>query len=149
MCITGRAKDRVHRRMSFTYVICGFGQVGRATARALLSSRNPQDITVIERDFTRLEAARAYNYSTVFGDASEARTLRIAQVGTARDLFVCVGAPGGSAVVKAARGIAPEAQIRVATPTPEFRNALIAAGADDVIVISDVAGMLLARSLHS
>lgn len=131
------------------YVICGFGQVGEATAKAMLSYRKSQDIIVIDRDFAHVEAARAYNFSTVFGDASELRSLRIAKVGIARNVVVCVGGPGGSAVVKAVRKLAPAAQIRAASPTPEFRDAFAAAGADDVIVISDLAGVLLARSLHS
>lgn len=115
----------------------------------MLSHRRPQDIIVIERDFARLEAARANNFSTVFRDASKLKTMRIAQVGTARDVIVCVGGPGGAAVVEAARKLSPTARIRAATPTPEFRDALNAAGANDVVVISDLAGLLLAQSLHS
>lgn len=132
-----------------SYVICGFGQVGQATAKAMLSYRQAEDIIVIERDFARAESARAYNFRTIFGNASELRTMRIAHVGIADDVVVCVGGPGGSTVVKAAREVAPAARIRAAIPTPEFRDAFIAAGADDVIVVSDLAGVLLARSLHS
>lgn len=115
----------------------------------MLSQRHPQDIIVIERDFKRLEEANARNFRTVFGDAAELRTMRMAQVGTARDVIVCVGGPRGADVVRAARKAAPAAYIRAGAPTPEFRDALIAAGADEVIVISDVAGVLLARSLQS
>lgn len=133
--------------MSLSFVNCGFGRFGQAAAKAMLSHRNPQDNTVIERDLKRLEKASADNFRTVFGDASEARTLRMAQLGVARDVLICVGGPRGAEIVKAARKLAPTAHIRVGTPTPEFRNVLIAAGADEVIVISDVAGALLARSI--
>lgn len=132
-----------------SYVICGFKRVGQAAAKAILSHRKIEDNIVIERDFTRLESARLSNFRTVFGDPSKLRTMRIAQVGIARDVVIRVGGPGGSEVVKTARKVAPSAHIRAGIATAEFRDALIAAGADDVIVISDEAGVLLARSLHA
>jgi voltage-gated potassium channel len=135
--------------MSIVNVICGFGSVGQAAAKAMLSQRDPQDIMVVDRDISRLEHARLREFKTVFGDASVARTLRIAQVGVARDILACVGGPDGAKVVSTAPEIAPTAYIRAATPTPEFQEALLVARANDVLVVSDVAGVMLARSLHS
>lgn len=133
--------------MSSTYVICGFGRVGKSTANAMLSHRHPQDIVVIDHDFMRIEEASSQNFRTVFGDAADLRTMRLAQAGLARDVIVCVTGQHSAAVVRTARKVAPTAHIRAGIPTPEFRDALIAAGADEVIVISDVAGVLLAGSL--
>jgi voltage-gated potassium channel len=135
--------------MSIVNVICGFGSVGQAAAKAMLSQRDPQDIMVVDRDISRLEHARLREFKTVFGDASVAGTLRIAQVGVARDILVCVGGQDGAKVVSIAREIAPTAYSRAGTPTPEFREALLAAGENHVVVVSDVAGVMLARSLHS
>lgn len=97
----------------------------------------------------RSEVARARGFRTVYGDASDIRTMRIAQVGIASDVIVCVGDPGGRDVVQIARRLAPSARIRAGTSSPENRSALIAAGADTVIVTSDIAGKLLAYSLHA
>jgi voltage-gated potassium channel len=133
--------------MSIVNVICGFGSVGQAAAKAMLSQRDPQDIMVVDLDNSRLEHARLREFKTVFGDASVARTLRTAQV--ARDILVCVGGQDEAKAVSIAREIAPTAYSRAGTPTPEFREALLAAGENHVVVVSDVAGVMLARSLHS
>lgn len=115
----------------------------------MLSRHHPQDIIVIERDFTLYKTARALNFRAVWGDATDIKTLRVAQVGIAGHVVVCVGDLNGPKVVQTIRELTRSARVRAGASVPQYRNALKAAGADDVVVLSDVAGVLLARSLQS
>ena len=136
--------------MLSSYLICGFGHLGEAVANASLSHLRPQDITVVEQDFSRSERARLRGFRSICGDASDPKTLRIAHAGVAADLIICTDEPSASKVVKLARVLAPStARIQVGTRRCEHRAALIAAGADAVIVTSRIAGELLADSVHA
>lgn len=128
-------------------VICGFGRVGAAVAQASLRFRSPGEISIIDLDHERFEGARLQGYRSIAGDASLVRTLRIAGVGGAADIIICMDAPAATSVVRATRMLSSLARVQVVVSGKSDREALLDAGADDVLVLSALAGALLAQSI--
>lgn len=89
--------------------------------------------------------ARELGLRTVSGCAAEHSTQRIAHVGTADDVVVCIEGPDAEVVVTTARCVAPAAKIQAAVSNPALATLLREAGADNVLVLSELAGILLAR----
>lgn len=128
-------------------VICGFGRVGAAAAKAGERSRNRHDISVIDCEHERCENARRKGYRSINGDAAMVKTLRVGGVGSATDIIICIDRPVALSVVQAAREVSSSARIQVAVSGPFGRQAVLDAGADDVLVLAGLAGELLARSV--
>ena len=129
-------------------VLCGFGVLGSASARAfLLSGRRPGDLCVVELDHGRCEAARKLGYRTVFGDASDLSRLRVAHSGAATEIIVCVGDEPAPTVVRSVRRVAPSARVKVALRAHAQWEAVASAGASEVVVLAQVTGIMLANSI--
>jgi voltage-gated potassium channel len=129
-------------------LICGFGMLGASTGREL-RRRNvrPGNVSVIEVEHGRFEEARKFGFRSILGDAADANRLRVACVGVATRIMVCVTDEAAAAVTKAARGLAPSATIVAALRTVEQREAVLSAGANEVIVLSRMTGEMLADSI--
>jgi len=69
-------------------VICGYGRTGRAVAE-LLGRRNFRGV-VVDIDPVRVAAARRDGFTALFGDAGDARILRLAGTEGARALVVAL-----------------------------------------------------------
>ncbi len=130
------------------FEICGFGAIGAATARALvLHGRSAGDIWVIEADYSQYQQALKLGYRSVFGDACKLQRLRTVHVGAATEVVISVGDDRAADVTRQVRAIAPSALVKVAIHCGEREKEVLSAGASDVVVISKLAGIMLANSV--
>lgn len=128
-------------------VICGFGDVGSTVARfALSNGRHPHQVTVVEQDAARSQQAEARGHRIVNSDATLERTLRSAGADVAATIIICLGDEDLLDAIHAARAVAPEASIEAVLNRSDNEREVIAAGADTVLNLSKIAGMLLAHA---
>jgi CPA2 family monovalent cation:H+ antiporter-2 len=123
-------------------VIAGFGQVGMALTRHLVSLDIP--VLVLDYDAKRVRTSQAHGLPVYFGNAARADVLRAAHVGRARLMVVALPTrTGGERVVRLARALYPDLRLLARVPdeagVPEMR----AAGANAVVV----EGLTTARDL--
>ena len=123
-------------------VIAGFGQVGMALTRHLVSLGIP--VLVLDYDAKRVRTSQAHGLPVYFGNAARADVLRAAHVGRARLMVVALPTrTGGERVVRLARALYPHLRLLARVPdeagVPEMR----AAGAEAVVVD----GLTTARDL--
>ncbi len=129
-------------------VIVGYGNRGSSVASAALGMGfAPAQVAVIDADGRRVDAARRNGHQVVNADAIELACLRVAKVGSAARVAVCVDDNAAIIVVRAVRRIAPDATIQVMLKENRLENLIKAAGADDVLALDTLAGQLLAHSV--
>ena len=123
-------------------VIAGFGQVGMALARHLVSLGIP--VLVLDYDAKRVRSSQAHGLPVYFGNAARADVLRAAHVGRARLMVVALPSrTGGERVVRLARALYPDLRLLARVPDEAGVPAMRAAGADAVVV----EGLTTARDL--
>jgi len=113
-------------------LICGFGRVGSTIGEALETFRIP--FTVVDLDFTVIEALRRRGVPCVFGDAASVTVLRRAGAETAT--LAVVATPDferNRLAVRRIREINPQVSILARASSLPHREALLEAGATDVI----------------
>jgi monovalent cation:H+ antiporter-2, CPA2 family len=116
-------------------VIAGFGQVGMALARHLISLEVP--VLVLDYDPKRVRSSQAARLPVFFGNAARPDVLRSAHVGRARLMVVALPSrTGGERVVRAARALYPGLRLLARVPDEESVPMMRAAGADAVVVDS-------------
>lgn len=125
-------------------VICGFGRLGRAVVDASAAAGSASHIWVVERDHDRAEVARRRGLNVVCGNAADSHTQRIARVGSAADIAICIDPPETEAIVRVARSLSPTAHIQVGISEPSCLREITSAGANRILVLSTIAGKLLA-----
>jgi monovalent cation:H+ antiporter-2, CPA2 family len=123
-------------------VIAGFGQVGMALARHLISLGVP--VLVLDYDPKRVRSSQAHHLPVYFGNAARADVLRAAHVGRARLMVVALPSrTGGERVVRLARALYPDLRLLARVPDEGGVSEMRAAGADAVVV----EGLTTARDL--
>ncbi len=123
-------------------VIAGFGQVGMALARHLVSLGMP--VLVLDYDPKRVQTSQAHRLPVYFGNAARADVLRAAHVERARLMIVALPTrTGGERVVLLARALYPRLRLLARVPDEAGAAAMRAAGADAVVVD----GLTTARDL--
>jgi monovalent cation:H+ antiporter-2, CPA2 family len=123
-------------------VIAGFGQVGMALARHLISLGVP--VLVLDYDPKRVRSSQAHRLPVYFGNAARADVLRASHVGRARLMIVALpSGTGGERVVRLARALYPDLRLLARVPDEAGVSAMRTAGADAVVV----EGLTTARDL--
>ena len=123
-------------------LIAGFGQVGTALARHLVSLDIP--VLVLDYDPKRVRTSQARRLPVFFGNAARADVLRAAHAGRARLMIVALPSrTGAERVVRMARALYPDLRLLARVPDQESVAAIRAAGADAVVV----EGLTTARDL--
>jgi monovalent cation:H+ antiporter-2, CPA2 family len=123
-------------------VIAGFGQVGMALARHLISLDVP--VLVLDYDPKRVRSSQAHRLPVYFGNAARADVLRAAHVGRARLMIVALPSrTGGERVVRLARALYPDLRLLARVPDESGASEMRKAGADAVVV----EGLTTARDL--
>jgi CPA2 family monovalent cation:H+ antiporter-2 len=116
-------------------VIAGFGQVGMALARHLISLGIP--VLVLDYDPKRVRSSQAARLPVFFGNAARPDVLRSAHVGRARLMVVALPSRrGGERVVGAVRALYPKLPVLARVPDETSVASMRAAGADVVVVDS-------------
>ena len=123
-------------------VIAGFGQVGMALARHLVSLGI--QVLVLDYDPKHVRTSQAHRLPVFFGNAARADVLRAAHVGRARLMVVALPSrTGAERVVRTARALYPGLRLLARVPDEASAPAMRAAGADAVVV----EGLTTARDL--
>jgi monovalent cation:H+ antiporter-2, CPA2 family len=113
-------------------VLCGFGRVGSAVGEALETFGIR--FVVVERDPGIVRGLRSRDVPVRFGDAAQPRTLE--EAGVARASLVVVALPEmdrARLVVRGVRALSPHVSILARAHTAAGREALVEAGATEVI----------------
>ncbi len=128
-------------------VICGLSNVA-ACAADLFCGRSgvPDQILVIDWNPAKVEAARKLGYSFILGDATSLSSLRIAQAAAAAAILVCVDDGAALTIIRQAHCAAPQTPIKVVLKDKANKEAAMQSGASEVLVLSQLAGNLLAES---
>ncbi|MCC2662558.1 MAG: kefC [Geminicoccaceae bacterium] len=123
-------------------VVAGFGQVGMALTRHLVSLGIP--VLVLDYDAKRVRTSQAHRLPVYFGNAARADVLRAAHVGRARLMVVALPTrTGGERVVRLARALYPDLRLLARVPDEASVPEMRAAGANAVVV----EGLTTARDL--
>lgn len=125
-------------------LICGFGRVGGTIGEALETFRIPY--TVVDLDFTVVEALRARGIPAVYGDVSGEPVLRMAGAKTAR--LAVVATPDferARLAVRRLRELNPKVPILARSTHTLQRGELLEAGATKVIQPEFEAAITLLR----
>ena len=113
-------------------LVCGFGRVGGTIGEALEAFEVPY--TVVDLDFTVIEALRERGIPCVYGDAASEPVLRRAGVATARLAVVAIADFERTRLtVRRLREINPTVPILARSTHTDQRAPLIEAGATEVI----------------
>ncbi|MDH3523420.1 MAG: cation:proton antiporter [Acidobacteriota bacterium] len=116
-----------------TILIAGFGFVGRQLARVLASAR--AGYRIVDLDPRRVREARASGEPVIFGDATRPDIQRDCGVPTARACVFLLSDPQAQQqAVRVARALAPSVPILARAGRRDEIAALLAAGADQVVV---------------
>jgi len=113
-------------------VLCGFGRVGSAVGEALETFGTR--FVVIERDPDIVRGLRSRGVPCLFGDAAQPRLLEEAHVG--RAALVVVALPEmdrARLVLRGVRAVSPQVPVLARAHTASARDALVEAGATEVI----------------
>jgi voltage-gated potassium channel len=124
-----RRMDRAIAQMTGHVIICGWGRVGRASARYL--SASGQQVVVVDRDQERL---RDIGYPTVVGDVTDDEVLRTAGIHRAQALIAALDTDADNVYgTLSARALRPDLVIIARARTESSTSKLIRAGANRAV----------------
>jgi len=125
-------------------VIVGYGPVGRLVD-ALLSEAGFRTV-VVDMNIDTVRSLAAKGHPAVYGDAARPEVLERARLRGAACMVLSLSQPGGMAgIVRTAREIDPHVDIIARTRFLAERDALVASGANIVVVEEGEAGTSIAR----
>jgi CPA2 family monovalent cation:H+ antiporter-2 len=129
-------------------VVVGYGVSGQIVTAALLSTGTP--VVVLDVSVEAVRAARARNIPIYYADASSAEALHHAHLADAAGLVILINDPVAvGRIVETARSVAPNVPIVLRAHYLREREALLTAGATDVVADELEAGLeVLARLLR-
>jgi monovalent cation:H+ antiporter-2, CPA2 family len=130
-----RADDLAHlrsdqkRALKNTVILVGHGRVGRQISKNIQAARI--DLVIIDTNRERIEALRTNDFHAIVGDASQAETLKEAEIAKAVAIAVAVpDAFEARRIVEAARKLRPDIKILVRAHNEEERDFFISENVD-------------------
>lgn len=141
-----RQDDGELEKVSDHVVICGFGRVGRASARELMEAG--MNFVAVDFDLERVSRARELGGRGYFGDATRAEVLAAVGVDRARAVIVALDNPRQSLqLVMLLRYIFPTLKIYARAYDAEAARELEAAGVTSVVHEVVATGRQLASAI--
>jgi len=138
-----RRMNRTIARMKGHYIICGYGDVGRAVAAEL--QRERVRFVVIDRNPQQTESAWTEEVPHIVGDAADDGVLQAAHIERAKGLVTTFPDDESNVfVVLTARQLNPELMIISQARDDRSTNKLRKAGANRVISAATIAGQRMA-----
>lgn len=136
----------LERYKSFV-IICGFGRVGQEIARQL--AKDKQKFIVIDKDESHIALARKLNYLAIQSDASRNDVLLSAGINRGARAIVCITGDDviNTYITLTSRYLNKDIFIVSRANRQNNANKLYQAGADNVILPFEVAGLLAAEFL--
>lgn len=125
-------KDRI-KKLNDHVIVCGFGGLGRQVSNILHEEKMP--FIIIERSAELVEELENRGVLFLFGDATEAEVLQMANIKEARAFIITTNDDTENIFLTlAARHQSPNIQIVSRASRLEVRGKLIQAGADRVVM---------------
>ncbi len=139
-----RTRDLEH--LSDHAIICGYGRIGQTLATELAQARFP--FVIIDTDETKLAQARAANYRTLLGNATEEETLAIAGIARARILATVLPQDTLNVYITlTARNLNGNVRIISRGEQASTEKKLLQAGANEVVLPALMGGLRIAHSI--
>ncbi|MDG9718452.1 potassium channel family protein [Streptomyces sp. DH24] len=132
-------------------VVIGFGTKGRSAIQTVCATGlKKEQVVVVDPSAKAIDAASAYGYAGVIGDATRSEVLRRAEVHRARQIIIATQRDDTAVLVTlTARQMNRGAKIVAAVREEENAPLLRQSGADAVITSASAAGRLLGLSVLS
>jgi voltage-gated potassium channel len=139
-----RKMQRTLNELRNHIIICGFGEVGQRVAADVRKAGH--DLVIIDRDPAAAEAADVEGYLVIRADCTRSRTLHQAGAEWAAGLIATLSDDATNVyLILIARELRGDLRIVTRADRDETRNTLRRAGADRVIVPSEIAGLQLSH----
>ncbi|MDY6966315.1 MAG: DHH family phosphoesterase [Halobacteriota archaeon] len=129
------------------YLILGCGSVGFSVASEL--KKQGRDVVVVDRDPERVKALREQNLEAFAGDVTDPKTLGKLEISNVEAAFIlCSDCDVNKEVLTTIKGLSPNVHIVVRASDPVHKEALEDAGADMVLLPSNVIANAAIRYLE-
>jgi voltage-gated potassium channel len=127
-------------------IVCGFGRIGRLLARDLTAAG--QGIVVIEREESRIAAARGLGYPCVQGEATDEQTLNAAGITRAHILATVLPDDAANVFITlSARSLNKDVMIIARGEAPTTEGKLLHAGANQVVLPAHISAERIAEMI--
>lgn len=145
--ILGRRKmSKKINTLNNHFILCGYGRVGRMVASEF--NENNKSFVVIDNNPEVIEQCELDNNLCIFGDASQSEVLSEARAKKARGLIVAVDSDADNLFVTlSARQLNPNLFIVSRALEEETREKLLKAGANRVVIPTEIGGRRMATML--
>jgi voltage-gated potassium channel len=140
----GRKMQRKINNLENHYIICGFGRIGKKICQEL--ERRNKHFVIIENDKERVELCKEYLH--IYGDGTEDENLLNAGIERAWGLVSVLESDVQNVfAVLSARGLNGKLKIIARAEEESSREKLLKAGADRVILPSEIGGFRITQAL--
>ncbi len=141
--IERRRMQRAIEDLSDHVIICGYGRVGRHLSHAL--EAEGVDFVVVETDPEKIEELTDLGILAIDGDATAEHTLEAAGLERARAVVACVNSDADNVLLTlTSKGLRPETTVVGRAKADENESKLRRAGADRVILPSNIGARRIA-----
>lgn len=141
--IERRRMQRAIEELSEHVIICGYGRVGRHLGHAM--DAEGVDYVVVEDDPAKLEELAELGILALSGDATAEHTLEEAGLNRARAVVACVNSDADNVLLTlTAKGLRPDVTVVARAKADENESKLRRAGADRVILPSNIGARRIA-----
>jgi voltage-gated potassium channel len=141
-----RRRQRMLEQLTDHIILCGYGRVGKSVVHQLCAEK--LTFVVIETEAERVQHLRELGHLALHGNAADEHLLKAAGIDRARGLVACVGSDAENVyIVLTARGLRPEISIVARANYEESEAKLLRAGANRVMLPSNIAGRRMVTML--
>lgn len=141
-----RRRQRMLEQLQDHIIVCGYGRVGKSVVHQLCTEKLA--FVVIENEPTLVRHLRELNHLALPGNAADEDLLRAAGIDRARGLVACAGSDAENVyIVLTARGLRPDLNIVARANYEESEAKLLRAGANRVMLPSNIAGRRMVTML--
>ena len=141
-----RRRRRMLEQLNDHIIVCGYGRVGKSVVHQLCAEK--LQFMVIETNAELLLHLRELGHLALHGNAANEELLKAAGIDRARGLVACAGTDAENVyIVLTARGLRPDLNIVARASYEESEAKLLRAGANRVMLPSNIAGRRMVTML--
>ena len=149
--LEGLRMRKLKERLRGHVIVCGYGELGRATVRHLLEAGFPrQQVVVLDVDEMSAQEATESGVAALRADATREDSLRAADIVNAKALVAATGRDDTNILIcLTAKAVAPSVQVVGRVKEAENLKLMSHSGADKVVSPEQIAGEQIARHITS
>ena len=141
-----RRRRHMLEQLNDHIIVCGYGRVGKSVVHQL--SAEKLQFVIIETESERVLHLHELGHLALHGNAANEELLRAAGIDRARGLVACAGTDAENVyIVLTARGLRPDLNIVARANYEESEAKLLRAGANRVMLPSNIAGRRMVTML--